>query len=340
MLNGPARQSVFACVVFLCCVGGKPIAAQTSKPKDLGKPPSPSMPSAVSPEIERFVQRSGRDLPNTAAPPRNDSQPTAIDGATALPTDAASPPSPAEVPSPLATSPNVKPAPVERTDLRFPINLSTALRLSDARPIIVAAAQARVWVAEAALTQAKVLWIPELNIGFDYVRHDGGGPDFNKGILTTPSVNFFYGGAGLYGVISTTDAIFQPLVSRQILNSRQWDVQTAKNDALMETADAYFKVHQYRGMYAGALYTVERGRELVSQIGSLSRDLVSGFEVDRARNMLADLEQQSVWARQQWRVESAGSRRSFVSTRGPWLFHSSTTTYRSHSSTQSSSSTA
>ena len=77
-------------------------------------------------------------------------------------------------------------APFEPTDLRFPINLATALRLSDARPLIVAAAQARIWVAEAELTQAKVLWIPDLNIGFDYIRHDGGGPDFNKGIMTAP----------------------------------------------------------------------------------------------------------------------------------------------------------
>ena len=81
----------------------------------------------------------------------------------------------------------LKPAPFEPNDLRFPINLATALRLSDARPLIVAAAQARVWVAEAELTQAKVLWIPDLNIGFDYLRHDGGGPDFNKGIMTAPS---------------------------------------------------------------------------------------------------------------------------------------------------------
>ena len=43
----------------------------------------------------------------------------------------------------------MKPAPLEPTDFRFPINLATALRLSDARPLIVAAAQARVWIAEA-----------------------------------------------------------------------------------------------------------------------------------------------------------------------------------------------
>src|SRR5262249_17477923 len=149
------------------------------------------------------------------------------------------------------------------------------------------------------------LWIPEFNLGFDYIRHDGGGPDFNKGIMTAPSVNFFEGGAGLYGVVSATDAIYQPLVARQILNSRQWDIQSSKNDALRETADAYFMVDQHRGMYTGTLYTVERGRDLVKRIAALSRDLTQAYEVDRARNMLADLEQQAVTARQQWRVESA-----------------------------------
>ena len=79
--------------------------------------------------------------------------------------------------------------------------------------------------------------------------------------MTAPSTNFFYGGAGLCGRSwSTTDAIYQPLVARQVLNARHWDIQAAKNDALLQTADAYFMVHQYRGIYAGALYTVERGR--------------------------------------------------------------------------------
>src|SRR3954469_22319637 len=50
-------------------------------------------------------------------------------------------------PSPLASRPTLKPAPFAPNDLRFPINLATALRLSDARPLVVAAAQARTWVA-------------------------------------------------------------------------------------------------------------------------------------------------------------------------------------------------
>jgi outer membrane protein TolC len=152
---------------------------------------------------------------------------------------------------------------LESTDLRFPINLATALRLADARPLVVAAAQASVWVAEADLSQARVLWIPALNVAADYLRHDGGGPDFNKGIMTAPSVNFFYAGAGLWGFISSTDALFQPLVARQTLNARHWDVQASKNDAVLQTAEMYFRVHQYRGLYAGTLYGVEQGHVLI-----------------------------------------------------------------------------
>ena len=55
---------------------------------------------------------------------------------------------------------------------------------------------------------------------------------------------------------------------RQVLNSQHWNIQAAKNDALMMTADTYFKVHQYRGTYAGALYSVERGHDLIERIAS------------------------------------------------------------------------
>jgi outer membrane protein TolC len=199
----------------------------------------------------------------------------------------------------------LKPAPFVSGDLRFPINLATALRLADARPLVVAAAQAGVWVAEAELTRAKVLWIPTLNIGFDYLRHDGGGPDFNKGIMTAPSVNFFYGGAGLWGVLPTTDAIFAPLAARQVLNARHWEIQASKNDALLQVSDAYFRVHQARGTYAGALYCVERGRDLVDRVTLLSRELVPRVEIDRSKNMLADMEQRATEAREAWRVRSA-----------------------------------
>jgi outer membrane protein TolC len=240
-------------------------------------------------------------VPPTALPPG--STPPSLES---LPPGGGLPPLPGAGPTnPLATGLSLKAAPIEPTDFRFPINLATALRLADARPLIIAAAQAGVWVAEAQLTRAKVLWVPTLNIGFDYTRHDGGGPDLNKGIMTAPSLNLFYGGAGMWGNISTTDAYFAPLVARQVLTAEQWNIQTAKNDVVMQVSDSYFRVHQYRGQYSGALYCVEVGRELVERIANLSGELVPKVEVERARNLLADLEQQATSARQEWRVSSA-----------------------------------
>jgi hypothetical protein len=255
--------------------------------------------------------------------------------------------SPQELPPPRdGVSLELKPPPLEPGDLRFPINLAAALRLSDARPLVVTGAQASAWRAEAELQRAKVLWVPTFNLGFDYIRHDGFGPDLNRGVNVPQGINaqgqpdptsfgkplnqnihYLYAGSGMTYTPNTpnylqnarlgdpllpspqmqfiTDIVFQPLYERQRLNAQRWDVQKGKNDALRDTARAYFDVHRYRGQYAGALFCVEEGHQLVQAITSLSRDLVSAFEIDRARNVLADLEQQAVWARQQWRRASA-----------------------------------
>lgn len=213
--------------------------------------------------------------------------------------------------------------PMQPGDLRFPINLATALRLADARPLIVAAAQAGAWSAEGQLQKAKVLWIPSFMIATTYARHDGP-VDFNRGINVPVGVgiygqpapggfgkplnqnlNWFIAGVSLYQVVAMTDIIFQPLAARQILDAKRWDIQTAKNDVVLEVAKAYFHVHRSRGQYAGALYTVAEGRKLIAKIDSLSQDLIPKVEIDRARNLLAFLEQQAVSARENWRVSSA-----------------------------------
>lgn len=236
--------------------------------------------------------------------------------------------------------------PLDRGDIRFPINLAAALRLSDARPMTVRLAQSATWRAEADLQKAQVLWIPTMNLGFDYIRHDGLGPDLNNGQNVPQGINalgqpdpgsfgkpsnqnisVFYGGTGftftpeqtnyfVQPVPGTpmlpqpeeqylTDIIFEPLRNRQNLNSKRWAIQRAKNDALRTTARTYFNVHRFRGQYAGAMDVVEKGHRLVDTIAALSKDLVSGVEVERARSLLADLEQQAASARQYWRRSSA-----------------------------------
>ncbi len=72
----------------------------------------------------------------TIPPPRQFGQPSPSTAPMSSSASALAPPS-------GDLSLRLKPAPLEPTDLGFPINLATALRLSDARPLIVAAAQAR-----------------------------------------------------------------------------------------------------------------------------------------------------------------------------------------------------
>jgi outer membrane protein TolC len=219
---------------------------------------------------------------------------------------------------------DLKVPPLEDGDLRFPINLGTALRLADGRPLIVATAQASAWIAEAQLQKAKVIWVPTFNLGLDYIRHDGFGPDTlggnnvpvgvnalgqpDPGSFGKPlnqNINFFYAGGALFLMQYATDILFEPLSARQNLNAARWEIQAAKNDALLLTTKAYFNVHKYRGQYAGILYTIERGRKLIEVVDAQSRDLVPGVEVDRVRTLVADLEQEAVYARRNWRRSSA-----------------------------------
>ena len=284
-----ARPLTLVMALLLPWVELRPCTAQPPALPTPNAEPRPSIPPPRQYSPPGESSAPGNTAPAPLPPPMSGVQPPVESSG---PTTAS-----ALAPGSGDLSLRLKPAPLEPTDFRYPINLATALRLSDARPLIVAAAQASVWIAEAQLTRAKVLWVPQLNLGADYIRHDGGGPDFNKGIMTAPSVNFFYGGGGLTQNGAMTDMIFVPLAARRVLSSRQFDIQTAKNDSMMMTADAYFQVHQYRGMYAGALYCVERGHDLIERIAQLSKELVPKVEVDRARNLVADLEQQATSAR-------------------------------------------
>ncbi len=216
---------------------------------------------------------------------------------------------------------DLKDPPLETTDVPLPINLAAALKLADARPLMVTYAQARVWVAEAQLQHAQLLLVPQLNLSAVFYRHDGVGPDFFRGnnggnppghfdinsvsVPIRQNFNWFQAGAGLYGVGNLTDAIFVPLAVRQVLKSRQADVQTARNDALLETARAYFTVHEYRGRYAGALDCVERAGKLIERLTEMSKDLIPRIEIDRAKRLQADLQQRAASAREAWRVASA-----------------------------------
>jgi outer membrane protein TolC len=196
------------------------------------------------------------------------------------------------------------PAQPKATDQPLAINLVTALRLAGARPVIIAAAQASVQAAAAELERARVAWLPSVNFGAGYYRHDGS-TQGQSGNFYINSKDQFMAGGGLTARFATTDALFAPLAARQVLRARVIDVQTARNDALLATAEAYFNVQQARGRLAATQDVVDKGLALGKAIGKEPLEAGRATNLHRARALLANFQDAIASAREQWRLASA-----------------------------------
>ena len=187
----------------------------------------------------------------------------------------------------------------------LPINLAAAMQLSGVRPLDIAATTAQVRQALALQLQAKALWIPSLNGGIDYFRHDGvqqnifTGPNFREGLQ-----RFFVGG-GPSMFVGLTDAIFSPLAARRVVDSRWADLQAARNDVLLTMAQAYFDVQAARGRLLGVGATIVRAELLVNFAKGLAPSLIAPLEINRAQAELQSLRQSQQIAIRDWRVASA-----------------------------------
>ena len=213
------------------------------------------------------------------------------------------------IPSPLHASGESPPVAIQPpapapSDKPLPINLPTALQLGNIRAIDVQVAAERIRLAAAELARAKVLWLPNLQTGADYLRHDGRVQDVVGNIIDTSKSSVMLG-VGPTAVFAVTDAIFSPLAARQVVRAREAGLQIAANDTLLAVAEAYFNVEQARGELAGTEDAVRRTADLVRRTESLAPELALPLEVIRARAELARRRQTALAARERWRTASA-----------------------------------
>ncbi len=186
----------------------------------------------------------------------------------------------------------------------LPITLSTALCLTGANALDIQIADERVRIAAAQLDRANVLWLPNLNFGVDYFRHDGQIQDIVGTVFTTSRSTFLLG-AGPEAQISTSDAVFAPLAAKQVSRATQFDAQAARNDTTLAVAVAYFNVQQARGEVAGAVESLKRAEDLVARTEKLAPDLTPEMEVNRAKTEAARRRQVVELAYERWQVVSA-----------------------------------
>jgi outer membrane protein TolC len=186
----------------------------------------------------------------------------------------------------------------------LPINLPTALQLANAQAIDVAVASARIRVAAAQLDAARALWLPTIFNGASYFRHDGRIQDVTGNLFDTAKSSFMLG-SGPYAVFAVSDALFAPLARRQVVAARDAELQTARNDSMLATAEAYFNVQQARGELAGALDTARRAEKVAERAAHLTEGLTAPVEAARVRTEYARRRQAVQTAYERWRVASA-----------------------------------
>ncbi len=195
------------------------------------------------------------------------------------------------------------PAP-EAGEKILPINLATALRLANANPIDVQIAGRQVELAAATYARAKLLWVPNLTLGANYFRHEGGQQNFAGDILQS-SRSTLSAGLGPNVVFSFADAIYTPLAAKQDLLARRAYLQSANNDTVLHVAEVYFALQQARGELAGALYIAEKAGEVNRIATKLAEGIAPPLEATRAMVELARRQQAVATTRERWRSASA-----------------------------------
>ncbi|MGO8751870.1 MAG: TolC family protein [Thermoguttaceae bacterium] len=188
----------------------------------------------------------------------------------------------------------------------LPVNLPAALRLANAQAWDIALAVHRLRIASAQLEGARVLWLPNLTGGVDYLHHDGPVVSTTTGaVVPDSSYGSLYAGVAPLAVVALTDALFTPLAQRQVTCAQIANVQTATNDTLTSLAVAYFDTVEARACLASIDDVVQRLKQLVHKTESLAPELVPDLEVARVRAALASAEEVREVARRNWRNASA-----------------------------------
>jgi outer membrane protein TolC len=192
---------------------------------------------------------------------------------------------------------------------QLPIDLPTALRLAGANHLQIALAAERVRQAQARLEGARALWLPTLDGGVDYNRHEGQIQDTGGKVIDVRRSSLFVGGGPKLGTDSLNgsnngpsrlalglplaDALFAPLAERQTIQAAQATQAATFNDSLLEVALSYLDLSRAQGQVAIAREAVKNAEELLRLVGARVRaGTTPPADELRARAELADRRRQ------------------------------------------------
>lgn len=317
-------------IALACCSGcmGWAICATTPPTyavESLAWPTEPSVREPVNQRFSRF--ESGGHNTIEAAPGRSSVHvsmgqpislatgyaPVASQRSETLPTQENLEPVPSAT---MSDSNEPMPAAVDCNTLV--LNLPTCLSLVGGQHPAVGFARWRVQEAYAQLDAAHVLWLPTIQAGFSFNRHDGNLQASDGAIVDVNRNSFQYGlGAGAVGAGTTqrpgvfaqfhlADAIFQPEIARKTAWARGHAAAAVLNRQLRDVALAYLQLldaHQDTRI-------LQESRDRTADLAKLTSDFAEAGEglqadADRLKTELTLVESRLLAGRERIEVASA-----------------------------------
>jgi len=198
-----------------------------------------------------------------------------------------------------------------------PINLPTALAMIGGQHPVVGFAQWRVQEAYAQLDRAKVMWLPNIQTGFNYRRRDGNYQAVDGTIVDVNLNSMNYGlGAGAVAAGSPTrpgvvaefhlaDALFLPKAAEKTAWARGHAASAAINQQMLNGGIAYFdllEAYQDSEIIAAAVKRTSDIAEITENFADAGEGLKS--DADRTATELSLLQTRQLAVRERQLVAS------------------------------------
>jgi hypothetical protein len=165
-------------------------------------------------------------------------------------------PTPTPIPGqPPAAAPDHEPKLV-------PINLDTVLRLAEEQNTQLALGREKVYEAQLHKSLADKAWLPDVYVGVDYWRHEGGIVDPATGNLAQPSFGALFGGTEIKSTLDLRELTYQKVKAESKVWEKRADLSKMTHEKLLETSSAYID-----------LLTARTAEVLAAEIGADLREL-------------------------------------------------------------------
>jgi outer membrane protein TolC len=175
-------------------------------------------------------------------------------------------------PTEVATQPKVA---ADHDGKLLPINLDTVLRLAHDQNGQIQLAREQVNEAFANKALADKAWLPEIDVGVSYYRHEGGIQDVD-GQFFHSSFGSLFGGLELHGKLDLREAVFLKIDAERKIWQQKGELSRLSSENLLDAANTYIDLLTARSGEMISLDAEQKIRKALEKAKSLA-EVEKGF---------------------------------------------------------------